>query len=50
MKASHTWQTRADVFAEHWDEIERMLQASPRLQGKTVMTYLIKRYPDYYPV
>ncbi len=48
MKASHTWQTRTDVFAEHWDEIERMLQASPRLQGKTVMTYLIKKYPDSY--
>jgi transposase len=48
MKATHVWKTRADVFAVHWEEIEKMLEASPRLQGRTIIAYLIRKYPDYY--
>jgi transposase len=48
MEAPHVWKTRTDIFALHWDEIEKMLKASPRLQGKTLIAYLIKKYPDYY--
>ena len=48
-QAPHAWKTRTDVFAAHWDEIKAMLKASPRLQGKTVMAYLIRKYPnDHY--
>lgn len=46
--APHVWKTRIDAFAAHWDEIEKMLKASPRLQGKTVMAYLIRKYPGHY--
>lgn len=48
MKGAHVWKTRTDVFAAHWDEIEKMLDASPRLQGKTVLAYLIRKYPHHY--
>jgi transposase len=48
MAAAHVWKTRADVFAVHWDEIEKMLKASPGLQGKTIITYLVRKYSDHY--
>lgn len=48
MQAPHVWKTRSDAFAAHWDEIEKMLKASPRLQGKTVLAYLIRKYRDHY--
>ncbi len=48
MQAPHNWKTREDIFATHWHEIEGMLKASPRLQGKTLLTWLIKRYPECY--
>lgn len=48
MEAPHVWKTRIDVFAAHWDEIAKMLKASPRLQGKTVLAYLVRKYPDHY--
>jgi transposase len=48
METPHVWKTRKDVFTEHWNEIEKMLETSPRLQGRTVMGYLIKKYPNHY--
>jgi hypothetical protein len=48
MESPHVWKTRRDVFADYWNEIEKMLEASPRLQGKTVIAYLIKKYPNHY--
>ena len=38
------------LFAEHWDEIAQMFKASPGLQAKTVMHYLVKKYPEHYQV
>lgn len=36
------------IFSEHWDEIANMFKASPGLQAKTVMSYLVRKYPDQY--
>jgi hypothetical protein len=36
------------VFSDHWNEIAKMLEASPRLQAKTILGYLLKKYPRKY--
>src|SRR5215204_2096036 len=36
------------LFAAHWDEIVKMLKASPGLQAKTLMGYLKRKYPELY--
>jgi len=48
MTAPHIWKTRTDIFTGHWDEIIKLLNTSPRLQGKTLMAYLIRKYPGHY--
>jgi hypothetical protein len=40
--------TQPSIFATDWDEIAKMFKASPGLQAKTVMNYLVKKYPDRY--
>lgn len=41
----HTWRTRADPFAEVWDEVSGMLRDNPGLEAKTVFEDLQRRYP-----
>jgi transposase len=36
------------IFSSHHDEIAKMFEASPGLQAKTVMGYLVRKYPDQY--
>ena len=40
--------TQPTTFSSHWGEISKMLEASPRLQAKTILGYLLKKYPDTY--
>jgi hypothetical protein len=40
--------TRPDYFAEHWPIITGLLEKSPTLQAKTMLTHLIEQYPDRY--
>lgn len=40
--------TEPTTFSAHWGEISKMLEASPRLQAKTLLGYLLKKYPDKY--
>lgn len=40
--------SQSTVFSDHWHEISKMLEASPRLQAKTILTYLIQKYPGQY--
>jgi hypothetical protein len=47
MKKPYT-RSGTTVFSEHWDEISKMLVASPRLQAKTILGYLLKKYPGQY--
>lgn len=44
----HTWRTRADVFADVWDELEAMLQGAPGLEAKTLFEYLQRTHPGKY--
>lgn len=38
------------IFTNHLDEITNMLKNSPGLQAKTVMNYLVKKYPSQYKI
>jgi hypothetical protein len=40
--------TKPTIFTSHQDEIAKMLETSPGLQAKTVMGYLVRKYPDQY--
>ena len=40
---SRDWKTRTNVFEENWLEIEDMLSKSPKLQAKTILSYLISQ-------
>jgi hypothetical protein len=48
MKKKRRWRTRKDPFAEHWEEIQGMLQQTPELTGKTLFDWLCERYPGVY--
>ena len=39
-KKLRTWRTREDPFEEEWPEIERMLQAAPGLEAKSLFEWL----------
>lgn len=47
MKAAYKRSTPS-IFAGCWDEVAKMLAASPGLQAKTIMSYLVRKYPNQY--
>lgn len=42
------WRTRGNPFEEHWDEIMVLLNNAPGLEAKTIMDWLITKYPEKY--
>lgn len=44
-RASHTWRTRQDPFAEVWGEMTVLLEVNPGLQARTLFEDLQRRYP-----
>jgi hypothetical protein len=44
----HTWKTRVDPFADHWPEIQELLQLNPGLEAKTIFADLQRRYPGHF--
>lgn len=46
--APRAWKTRGDPFAEHWTEVEKLLEESPGLQAKTLFDLLTEQYPGRY--
>lgn len=48
LKAPRDYRTRSDAFAMHWHEISKMLTQAPELEAKTLLYYLIERYPSHY--
>lgn len=46
LQSPHTWRTRADPFAEVWDEVRTRLEAHPGLQAKTLFGDLQRRHPE----
>jgi hypothetical protein len=49
MAKPHTWRTRADPFAQVWDEVQEMLTNNPGLEAKTVFEDLQRRHPGEFP-
>ena len=45
MKKDRTWRTREDPFSEVWDEAREKLEATPKLQAKTLFEWLCGKYP-----
>lgn len=45
LKASHTWRTHPDPFAEVWPEVEVLLKCDGRLDAKAVFEDLGQRHP-----
>jgi hypothetical protein len=45
VKTPHRWRTRADPFAEVWQEVREHLEANPGLEAKTLFADLQRRYP-----
>lgn len=45
VKPDRTWRTRADAFAEVWDEIREQIATNPGLEAKTIFEALQRRYP-----
>jgi hypothetical protein len=44
----HQWRTRKDDFEGVWSEITAMLTSQPRLEAKTIFSYLLKKYPGQF--
>lgn len=44
-RSPRTYRTRTDPFAAVWPEVEKMLEAAPGLEGKTILARLCER-PD----
>ena len=42
-RQAHTWKTRVDPFADHWQEIQELLQLNPGLEAKTIFADLQRR-------
>ena len=45
LKTDHTWRTRADPFAEVWDDLKELLVLNPGLEAKTLFDHLQREYP-----
>lgn len=47
-KARRDWRTREDPFAICWPEAEKMLMATPELEGHALFDWLCEKYPDVF--
>lgn len=48
IKRFRDYRTRQDPFLAHRQEIESLFHSAPELQAKTILAYLIERYPESY--
>ena len=48
LKQPRTYRTRTDPFAEHWPEMEEMLEGAPELEAKTLFDWLCEQHPGKY--
>lgn len=42
------YRTRKDPFEAHWPEMEALLETAPELEAKTLLYYMMERYPESY--
>lgn len=45
-KPPRNWRTRKDPFVDVWDELRTMLDRDSGLEAKTLMAWLMEKYPD----
>ena len=43
------YRTRIDPFAEVWDDVQKLLEAEPRLRAKTLFDDLQRKFPGQFP-
>jgi len=48
-KKPREYRTRIDPFVDVWSQVQRRLEAEPRLQAKTLFQWLQDSYPGLYP-
>ncbi len=48
LSQGRAYRTRVDPFAEAWPEVERMLQAAPELEAKTLFEWLCEQQPGQF--
>ncbi len=49
LKQPHPWRTRADPFADVWEELRGLLAINPGLQATTLFAHLQRRSPGRFP-
>ena len=48
LKEPRQYRTRADPFAEDWEQVEQMLSEAPELEAKTLFAWLSEQSPGKY--
>ncbi|MEW6253331.1 MAG: IS21 family transposase, partial [Planctomycetota bacterium] len=48
VKVPHTWRTRADPFADDWEQVKARLQDAPELEAKALFEHLMEQRPEVY--
>jgi len=48
LQQPRTYRTRPDAFTEDWPLLEKMLDAAPELEAKTLFDWLCEQQPDKY--
>jgi hypothetical protein len=47
-KSPRTWRTRKDPFEKVWDEIRLRLELAPEINAKTIIIWLMDKYPGQF--
>jgi Mu transposase, C-terminal domain len=48
LKQRRQYRTRPDPFAEHWPEVQALLEGAPELEAKALFEWLCEQHPGHY--
>ncbi len=48
LKQRRQYRTRQDPFAEHWPEVQALLEGAPELEAKALFEWLCEQHPGHY--
>jgi hypothetical protein len=48
LKQRRQYRTRQDPFAEHWPEVQPLLEGAPELEAKALFEWLCEQHPGHY--
>ncbi len=48
VKVPHTWRTRADPFADDWEQVKARLQDAPEPEAKALFEHLMEQRPEVF--